>query len=161
MKQSEQNLQQFSALLNRLNRQASSLSAILTKEAETLTDGAPKELEKITASKQQIVQKLDLHYQQLDHFLKSCSLPYGKEGITRLLKQIPPSHQLHGDWLKLRALTKSCARQNEINGTSVRVMQQHAKRSLDILRGRHQSETFYGADGYTKRESYSTSILTV
>jgi len=161
MKQTKQQLQQFSALITDLLKLTKFMSVLLDKESDALQKRAPEALGKLVEEKKQIAKTLNLKTHQLDHFLVSCGLKNGKEGMMTWLQALPASHPIQSDWSKLEVLTRACAKQNEINGTSVRVMQQHTKRSLDMLRGPHQSDTFYGADGYSKRENHSNSILTV
>jgi flagella synthesis protein FlgN len=156
----KQQLQQFSALVIDLNKLTKQMSALLSEESDNLKSSSPEALSDLTEKKKQIAQSLNIKTHQLNHFLASNGFKEGKEGINNWLKKLPASHPARSEWLELRAITETCAKQNEINGATVRVMQQHARRSLDILRGRHQSDTFYGADGYSKRENNSSSILT-
>ncbi len=157
----KQQLQQLSVITIELSKLTKQMSALLSEETDTLKAGSPEALSHLTEQKKQTAQSLNIKTHQLNHFLVSNGFQEGKEGMSNWLKKLPTSHPAHSDWAKLRAITEACAKQNEINGATVRVMQQHARRSLDILRGRHQSETFYGADGYSKRENSSSSILTV
>ncbi len=161
MKQPKQQLQQFTALISEILKLTNLMSKLLTKEAETLKGSSPETLNELIEHKKQVAQSLNVKTHQLDHFLISNGFQCGKVGINSLLQAIPSSNPTHSIWSKMKAATEACAKQNEINGATIRIMQQHARRSLDILRGRHQSDSYYGADGYSKRENRSNSLLTV
>jgi flagella synthesis protein FlgN len=161
MKQSKQQLQQFAALISEILKLTRLMSKLLSKESTTLKENRPETLNELIEHKKQVAQSLNVKTHQLDHFLISSGFKGGKEGITAWLQTVPSSNPIHSTWSKMKVATEACAKQNEINGATIRVMQQHARRSLDILRGRHQSDSFYGADGYSKKENRSNSILTV
>lgn len=161
MEQTKQPLQQFSALISDLIKLTKLMSDLLSEEAKAIQNRTPDVLGRLIERKKEIAQSLNVKTHQLDHFLTLNGFQGGKEGVNIWLQSIPNSNPIHAGWATLKKLTEACAKQNETNGASVRIMQQHARRSLDILRGKHQSDTFYGADGYSKRERLCNSILTV
>lgn len=152
---------QFETLLSQILLLTEKLAAQLSKESEALKGRSPEQLNQVSRDKKELVAVLDQKTAQLNHFLAQQQLPGNKKGIEQLLNQFPNNHPNNQNWKKIVQLTEECEKLNNINGTTVRVMQQHAKRCLDILRGNHRPETFYGADGYSQRESVSNSILTV
>jgi flagellar biosynthesis protein FlgN len=136
----------------------------LAQEADILKAGQPSELiDQSTAQKKQLAQQLEQLHAQLSQLLTSAKLPNNPEGILLYLQQaetaaLPATAETLANWRQIQQLCAACKNLNEQNGASIDLLSQHAKRSLDILKGKTQAANTYSRDGATQTESLTHTL---
>jgi flagella synthesis protein FlgN len=152
-------------ILNAL-QSAQQLHQELAQETDVLKQQHQAELiNDIAANKKQLVLQLEQFNTRLTQVLATENLPNDQEGIKEYFNRAKKagllSPGLTGNWAQLMLVCAECKRLNEQNGAAIDLLSRHAKRSLDILKGKPEFATTYGADGSTKNARYSRSLISV
>jgi flagella synthesis protein FlgN len=145
---------------------AQQLHQELTQETDALKETHQAELiNQIAANKKQLVMQLEQFNTQLSQVLATEKLPNDQEGIReyfhRAEKAGLPASGASGNWARLMAVCAECKNLNEQNGAAIDLLSRHTKRSLDLLKGKPEFATTYGADGSTKSGRYSHTLISV
>jgi len=129
-----------------------------------LLKSAPKPdlVDSVTATKRQILSELETCNQQLGQILTVAKLPNTQDGIQAYFQQaenigISTSATLD-NWAAIRSLCSDCKSLNEQNGASIELLATHAKRALDILKGKTREAGTYGRNGVTENERLSHTL---
>ena len=61
-------------------------------------------------------------------------------------------------WKQIQQLCAECKTLNEQNGASIELLSLHAKRSLDILKGKSSAASTYGRDGVTQTDALTHTL---
>jgi flagella synthesis protein FlgN len=135
----------------------------LVQETGILKTGLPPELiDQCTARKKQLVNQLEELHSQVSQLLASAQLPNNQDGINRYLQQAEaaafPVAETLANWKQIQQLCAECKTLNEQNGASIELLSLHAKRSLDILKGKSQAANTYGRDGVTQSDALTHTL---
>lgn len=135
----------------------------LAQEAETLKTGQPAELiDQSTARKKQLVHQLEGLHAQLSRLLTDEQLPNDQEGVSLYFQRAEtaslPTAETLANWKQIQRLCAECKVLNEQNGASIELLSLHAKRSLDILKGKPRGANTYGRDGITQTDTLTHTL---
>lgn len=148
-------LQLAQQLHQELNREADALKK--TQNAELINN--------IAASKKQLAGQLEQFNTQITQVLATEKLPNNQEGINEYFSRAETAGLLTaesiGNWSRLMLVCAECKTMNEQNGAGINLLSRHAKRSLDILKGKPEFANTYGADGSAKSDRYTRTLISV
>jgi flagella synthesis protein FlgN len=135
----------------------------LAKEADILKAGQPPELiDQSTTQKKQLANELEALHAQLNQLLATEKLPNNQEGVQLYLQQAAtvalPTTETLARWRQIQQLCAECKTLNEQNGASIELLSLHAKRALDILKGKDQTANTYGRDGITQSDALTRTL---
>lgn len=143
--------------------QAEQLRLQLNQEAEILKSGAqPHLMDQCTAAKKILAVQLDQLNRQFSQLLVSQKLPDNQDGVNAYLRQAEvlgfPTGDATSQWEKVRQVCAECKDLNEHNGACIDLLSLHAKRSLDILKGKTGNSNTYGKDGISKSDALTHTL---
>lgn len=143
-------------LTEQLRQQLASESALL-KAAPN-----PAELDGCTANKKQLLSQLEEVNRQLGGILAREGLPHNQEGVNEYFRRASlaglETAETAANWREIQLVCGECKALNESNGASLELLGQHAKRSLDILKGKNRGATVYGRDGAPKNDALTHTL---
>jgi flagella synthesis protein FlgN len=139
------------------------LNQQLTQESEILRSAPqPKDLDLTTTNKKQLVSRLEELNQQVSQILAVEKLPNNQGGIDQFFQNATlaglPTIGTVNNWQQIQAICAECKALNEQNGASIELLSNHAKRSLDILKGNTRGANTYGRDGVSKSDPLAHSL---
>jgi flagellar biosynthesis protein FlgN len=139
------------------------LNQQLTQESEILKSAPqPGDLDSSTANKKQLVSQLEELNQQVSQILAVEKLPNNQDGINQYFQNATlaglPTTGTVNNWQQIQAICAECKALNEQNGASIELLSNHAKRSLDILKGNTRGANTYGRDGVSKSDPLTRSL---
>lgn len=142
---------------------AQQLNQLLTQEAEFLKSAPyPSSLDNCTANKKQLVGRLEELNQQVSQILAVEKLPNNQDGINEYFRRVAlaglQADETVGNWKQIQLICAECKMLNEQNGASIDLLSNHAKRSLDILKGKTRGANTYGRDGTSKSDPLTHSL---
>ncbi len=145
---------------------ANQLHQELNREAEALKKTQQAELiSAIAAAKKQLVAQLEEFNSQLTQVLATEKLPNNQNSIQEYFKRAEtaglPTAEAIDNWAQLMRVCAACRDLNDQNGASIALLSRHAKRSLDILKGKPEFANTYGSDGITKSDRYTRPLISV
>jgi flagella synthesis protein FlgN len=145
--------------------QTQELFQLLGEEASLLRkNNDPDLLANIAAAKQLLVTQLNLFTKQLGQILDTEKYTLSHDGIRNYLDKARhaglKATELSQYWLEITELSKKNQELNEQNGASIDILTRHNRRSLHIIKGNTQTNT-YGPDGATSGELQSNSLVSV
>jgi flagella synthesis protein FlgN len=119
-------------------------------------------IDNITAQKKQLIGQLEAFNTQFSQVLVAENLPNNQTGINEYFKRAEaaglPTNETVMHWQQIQLICAECKDLNEQNGASIELLSLHAKRSLDILKGKTQGPNTYGRDGVSQSEALSHSL---
>jgi flagella synthesis protein FlgN len=135
----------------------------LLQEADTLKTAPKVELiDRITAQKKHLVNQLEELNSQFSQVLATEKLPSNQEGINEYFQRAEasglPTTEPVTHWQQIQLICTECKALNEQNGASIELLALHAKRSLDILKGKASGPNTYGRDGVTQSDELSHTL---
>ncbi|CAG7856950.1 hypothetical protein MCAMS1_01628 [biofilm metagenome] len=135
----------------------------LAQEAKILkTAPQAAELDNCTANKKQLTSRLEQFNQQFSEILAANGLPNNQNGINEYFQRAAlaglPTADAVANWQEIQFVCAECKYLNESNGASIDLLSQHAKRSLDILKGKNRGANVYGRDGITKSDPLTHTL---
>jgi flagellar biosynthesis protein FlgN len=135
----------------------------LVQEAKILkTAPQPVELDGCTTNKKQLTSRLEQFNQQFSEILAADGLPNNQNGINEYFQRAAlaglPAADAVANWQEIQLVCVECKFLNESNGASIDLLSQHAKRSLDILKGKNRGATIYGRDGAHKSDPLTHTL---
>jgi flagellar biosynthesis protein FlgN len=135
----------------------------LADEAEALKDSPQAELiDTITANKKKLVAQLEQLNQQFGQILATEKLINSKDGVREYFQRAETAGLVTGEtkknWSLIQLICSECKALNEQNGAGIELLSQHAKRTLDILKGKPRSSATYGRDGITKSDPLTHTL---
>lgn len=135
----------------------------LAQEANILKSAPqPAELDSCTANKKQLASRLEEFNQQFNEILAADDLPSNQHGINEYFQRAAssglPVADTVANWREIQRVCAECKSLNENNGASIDLLSQHAKRSLDILKGKNRGTNIYGRDGIPKSDPLTHSL---
>ena len=135
----------------------------LVLEAELLLTGQQAELiDSSTNLKKRLAAQLEELNMQFGQLLSTEQLSCNHEGINLYLHRAEaaglPIASVLTDWEELQQLCIQCKTLNDQNGASIELLSIHAKRSLDILKGKTRTANTYGRNGTTQSESINHTL---
>ncbi|MGZ5049746.1 MAG: flagella synthesis protein FlgN [Methylobacter sp.] len=139
----------------------------LNQEAGILKNpGQPTELlSNIAANKRQLVEQMEQFNSHLSQVLSLEKLPNSQEGMNEYFKRAEAANlqttNLVGKWTQLMQICADCRDLNEQNGASIDLLSRHAKRSLDIIKGKPETASTYGSNGITQSERHVRTLISV
>lgn len=136
---------------------AHSLAEILQREQSALKSHDPEQVLGISREKQQAVDQMQECARQRDRLLASLGAAGGATGID-LLVQANSAAQCADLWRRLQEVAGKLREQNEINGGILALSQRHNKQALDLLCGRTDSGSTYGAKGQHNQDQPGHSL---
>lgn len=142
---------------------AKQLHQQLVQEAEMLKTSPQVELiDKITAQKKQLVSQLEDFNSQFEQLLAAESLPSNQEGINGYFQRAEDAGlqttETVANWKQIQLVCSECKALNEQNGAGIELLSLHAKRSLDILKGKTTASNTYGRDGVTQSDKLTNTL---
>lgn len=146
---------------------AQQLHQELIQEASILKnpDQATELLTDIAANKRQLVEKMEQFNSHLSQVLNLEKLPNSQEGIEAYFRRAEAANlqitSLANNWTQLMRICADCRNLNEQNGASIDLLSRHAKRSLDIIKGKPESASTYGSNGITQSERHVRTLISV
>ncbi|NOS74733.1 MAG: flagellar protein FlgN [Methyloglobulus sp.] len=149
-------------ILNTLNL-TRQLYQELIQEAALLKNSPQAELlDAVTANKKQLVSELEQFTLQLGQILATEKLPNNQDGVKEYFQRAEnsglPTTETRSNWAQIQIVCSECKGLNEQNGASIELLAQHAKRSLDILKGKPRTPNTYGRDGITQSDPVSHTL---
>ncbi len=152
----EQLIANMLALTGQLHQQ-------LSQETDILKSGAQARLmDQCTAAKKQLVNQLEQLNQQISQILAAEKLPNNQDGVNGYFQQVEaaglPVAETVNKWKQIQQICFECRTLNEQNGASIELLSLHAKRSLDILKGKTGASNTYGRDGVTKSDALTHTL---
>ena len=142
-------------LLELLNKEASALQQ--RKQAQIITS--------LATDKKSTVAQLEQLNKQLSQVLATEQLKLDAPGIEHYLEKADQrgiaTANCRLQWQNILMLAKQCQMLNEKNGASIRLLQHHNQRSLNLLRGKKPTASTYGRDGSTYNERFSQALYSV
>jgi flagellar biosynthesis/type III secretory pathway chaperone len=138
--------QQILSLLQDEAAATSALLAALQQEFAALNSGDSRALDVAVDAKREPLSQLETLEQQRLDWLQSLACQNDAAGMTRALGQLDPTADAHSVWQQVSDASEACRHQNEINGQSIELQQQHVQRTLDLLTGRSNAMV-YGRSG--------------
>lgn len=135
----------------------------LAQEADILKTGQQPELiDQSTIQKKQLINQLESLHSQFSQLLASEHLPNNQEGIQLYLQRAETAalstKETLANWRQIQQLCAECKSLNEQNGASIELLSLHAKRSLDILKGKSQAANIYGRNGVTQSDALTHTL---
>jgi flagella synthesis protein FlgN len=135
----------------------------LAQEAELLKTGPQAELiDASAAQKKRLANQLEGLNSQLGRLLAAEQVTTNQEGVALYLQRAEaaglPTAQTLANWRQFRRLCAECQALNEQNGASIELLSLHAKRSLDILKGKTHATNTYGRNGTAQSESLNHTL---
>lgn len=135
----------------------------LVQEADLLKQSPQVELiDTITANKQQLVSQLEQFNLQCGQILVAEKLPNNQEGIKEYFHLADavqlPTTETKNNWAQIQLICSECRTLNEQNGASIELLTHHAKRSLDILKGKPRGSNTYGRNGVTQSDPLTHTL---
>lgn len=142
---------------------AAQLHQQLSQEAELLKTAPKAELlDAITTNKKQLVSQLEGLNAQFCQILVAAGFPDNQDGINLYFESAKasglPVAETAAHWRQIQLICNECKLLNEQNGASIELLAQHAKRSLDIIKGKPQGSGTYGRDGSAQCEALSHTL---
>ncbi len=139
------------------------LSQQLTQEADILKSAPTAEsLDGSTANKKQLVSRLEERNQQFSQILAVEKLPNNQVGMNEYFQRAAlaglSTTETVNNWQKIQLICTECKFLNEQNGASIELLSLHAKRSLDILKGKKSGANVYGRDGVSQSETLANTL---
>jgi flagellar biosynthesis protein FlgN len=136
---------------------AKQLHQQLSQEAEILKSSPqPANLDSVTDNKKQLVSRLEELNLQLSQVLAAEKLPNDQHGMNAFFQKAAMAGlltpEMVNNWQHTQLICTECKMLNEHNGASIDLLSQHAKRSLDILKGKPHGTNIYGRDGVSQRD---------
>jgi flagella synthesis protein FlgN len=148
-------LQLGQQLHQELNREADALKK--TQHAELIND--------IAANKKQLVAQLEQFNAQFTQVLATEQLPNDQESIKEYFERAKSIGLLTAEsmnnWAQLMLVCAECRALNEQNGAAIELLSRHAKRSLDILKGKPALTNTYGSDGSPQSDRHTHRLISV
>jgi flagellar biosynthesis protein FlgN len=135
----------------------------LVQEADILKKSPQAELiDNITANKKQLVIQLEQFNLQCGHILATEGLPNNQDGIKEYFQRTEaaglPTTETINNWSQIQLICSECRTLNEQNGAGIELLAHHAKRSLNILKGKTRGSNTYGPDGVTQSDSLTHTL---
>jgi flagella synthesis protein FlgN len=135
----------------------------LAQEADALKDSPQAELiDTITANKKKLVAQLEQLNRQFGQVLAAEKLPNSKDGVKEYFQRAEtaalPTDETQKNWSLIQLVCSECKALNEQNGAGIELLAQHAKRTLDIIKGKPRSSNTYGRDGITKHDPLTHTL---
>ncbi len=135
----------------------------LVQEAELLKASPQVELiDNITTNKKQLVVQLEQFNLQCGQILATEKLPNNQDGIKEYFQRAEaaelPTTETKNTWSQIQLICSECRTLNEQNGAGIELLAYHAKRSLDILKGKTRGLNTYGPDGVAKGDSFTHTL---
>jgi flagella synthesis protein FlgN len=145
---------------------AQQLHQELNRETEALKENLQAELiSNIAANKKQLVMQLEEFSTRLTQILATEKLPNNQQSVEEYFNRAKTAglttDESAGNWTKLMVVCSECRAMNEQNGTIIDLLSRHTKRALDILKGKTESTTTYGANGSIQSSEYSHHLISV
>ncbi len=143
---------------------AGQLHQQLSQEADILKSGgqAAQLIDQSTAAKKQLLSQLEQLNQQFSQILTAEKLPNNQDGVSGYFERAETAGLSVVDtvskWKQIQQVCSECKTLNEQNGASIELLSLHAKRSLDILKGKTGGSNTYGRDGVTQREALTHTL---
>lgn len=142
---------------------AKQLHQQLAQEADILKSALqPGDLDRCTAHKTQLLGQLEGLNRQFSEILARAGLPDDQSGINAYFQRAAADGLAAADtvarWREIQQTCTQCRSLNESNGASIDVLSQHAKRSLDILKGKNGGAIAYGRDGAPKNDPLTHTL---
>jgi len=139
---------------------------LLNRESENLVlRSDPHALSNIVSNKRELVSLLEDYTKQLDQILATEKLSANHQGIYQYLEKAQSAGINIGDtrscWSSITALSKKCRSLNEQNSASIDLLSRHTQRAIQLLKGKSQQSATYGADGNTKSQVFSHTMISV
>ncbi len=138
--------------------QADQLREILEREFQALGAKDPDLIDEISRNKLAQMRQLEQLLEQRGRFLGTLGIQQSKEGVDRLIRELPKDDPLAVLWMRLLETGTRLQRQNEINGNLVAQAQRHTKKALDILCGRIDLPSTYGPEGEARTGTTPNSL---
>jgi flagella synthesis protein FlgN len=138
----------------------------LNQEAENLKQTPQAELIGFIASnKSQLVEQMERVNRQLGELLALEKLPNNREGISLCFQRAEAAgfstSEAARSWAQVVRLSADCKALNERNGACIDLLSRHAKRSLQIIKGKPQIGNTYGPDGIAKADYLGHTLISV
>jgi flagella synthesis protein FlgN len=138
----------------------------INQEAEILKQAQQAELIGFIASnKNQLVAQIERVSRQLSELLALEKLPNNQEGISLCFQRAEAAGfstlEAARSWAQIVQLSADCKALNERNGACIDLLSRHAKRSLQILKGKPQIGNTYGPDGIAEADYLGRTIISV
>jgi len=125
----------------------------------------PASLAALAEHKKDVVTQLEQFSKQLGQVLATEKLLMNQDGVISYLAKAKAAGINIADsansWRNIAELSKTCRSLNEQNGASIDLLNRHAQRSLQIMRGKTPLTTTYGPDGSTRSELFSHTLVSV
>jgi flagella synthesis protein FlgN len=142
---------------------AKQLHQQLTEEAKILKSASqPGELDGCTANKKQLISRLEGFNQQFSEILAFEKLSNNQTGVNEYFQHAAlaglATAEAVANWRQIQLVCAECKFLNESNGASIDLLSQHAKRSLDILKGKSRGANVYGRDGIPKNDPLTHTL---
>jgi flagella synthesis protein FlgN len=143
-----------------------SLYQQLLQEAENLKLAQQVELiGHIANNKNWLVGQMEQLSKQLGELLNLEQLPNNQEGILSCFRRAEAAGLYVTEaarcWEQIGRISADCRALNERNGACIELLSRHAKRSLQILKGKPQVANTYGPDGITKADYFGRTLILV
>lgn len=135
----------------------------LAQEADALKDSPkPELLDATAANKKQLVAQLEQFNVQCGQILATEKLGNNQDGIKAYFQKAEaaglPTAETKKNWELMRLICSECRALNDQNGAAIELLANHAKRSLDILKGKPRSTNTYGPDGAAKSDPLTHTL---
>ena len=143
---------------------AEQLHEQLSQEADILKSGGQEAelIDQSTSAKKQLLNQLEQLNQQFSQILTAEKLPNNQDGVNGYFVHAEAAGLSVVDtvskWKQIQQVCSECKALNEQNGASIELLSLHAKRSLDILKGKTSGSNTYGRDGVTQSEALTHTL---
>ncbi len=151
----------FQNLLNEID----DLYKLLLHEADALDTRSSADLKNITKEKESIIDQINVLTQQQNSFLSQHGMSDQKDGMAASLEQMinidPQLGELKTYWIKISDRMTKCHQLNQQNGARIELLNCHAQRSLEILKGQSNLPYTYGPTGMKQKDQSNSSTVSV
>ena len=158
-------LYELIAIFQDLLKDINNLYQFLMREADALDTRSPGDLQSIAREKECVITRINLLTQQQNSYLKTINLPEGDNGLRQLLDNKsngdPQLVEMKTYWIKISKRLAECRHLNEQNGARIELLNCHAQRSLEILKGQSHLPYTYGPTGIKQKDSSNRSTVSV
>jgi flagellar biosynthesis protein FlgN len=139
------------------------LNQQLAQEADILKSAPTAgSLDVSSANKKQLVSRLEELNQHFIQILAIEKLPNDQAGINEYFQRATlvglSTSETVNNWQQIQLICTECKNLNEQNGASIELLSLHAKRSLDILKGKKSGANVYGKDGISQSETLANTL---
>ncbi len=153
------------AIFQDLLKDINNLYQFLLREADALDTRSSGNLQSIARDKERVISRINLLTQQQNSFLKTINLPDGDNGLRQLVDKVsksdPQLAELKTFWMKISERLAKCRHLNEQNGARIELLNCHAQRSLEILKGQSHLPYTYGPTGMKQKDQSNHSTVSV